>query len=202
MAVITDNFNRVNGAIGSSSEGWSWTVTAGAFNITSNAATPGTGGHNNARADSDLNADHYAQAVCTCAGGVDDVGVIVRYASAADSGYVLVNDNTNDVIYKNSAGSYTSLASSAQAGPSGAVMRLEASGTSLTGKRGASTTASTTDSTFTTNTRAGIRAYNEGGTTSTVDDFEAGDLTAAGARPRLIGGRLVNRGLTLGGLVS
>ena len=182
MAVIDDDFGRANGSLGTAtvggvSQGWSWSVTSGGWGILSNAAANTSGaGHCNARADSDLaTADHYAQANVTL-GASSDGGVFVRFAAAADTGYILLNDATNDVIYKNVAGSYTSLASAAQGSPAGALMRLEVSGSSLTGKRSGTTTVSTTDSSITGNLRGGIRAF--GGGVDTVDNFQAGDLSS------------------------
>lgn len=188
MTTITDNFNRADGAIGSSSEGWSWANAQGSFSIVSNAAVPGTGGQNNCRAESDLSSsDHYSEAVVTYAGVADDVGVAARFATAANTAYLYLNDGGNDRIYKVIAGAYTSLTALATAAPTAVTFRLECSGTAIAGKRNGTTRVSTTDSSITTGTRCGIRAYNDGGSASTIDSFVAADLAAGDVTAALSG---------------
>jgi hypothetical protein len=170
-----DDFNRANGPIGSSSEGWSWTYVAGSYNISGNTAIPASSAHNNCRAEGTLSsADHYAQANATLGSG-NDVGVIVRFDSSAETCYVLLNEGTNDRIYKIVAGAYTSLFSTAQGTPGGAVMYLEVNGSSLQAKRAGSNTASGTDTAITGGVRGGLRSYyNASG--NILDNFEAADL--------------------------
>lgn len=180
---ITDNFNRSDGALGSSGEGWSWTVTSGDFRVSSNQARTYSSGQNNARADSDLaSTDHYSQVLAVTHGASSgrDIGCAVRYSSSADTCYLYVQDASDGAckLYKVVTGSYSGLASegSGHADASNDTMRFEADGTSLIGYWNDAEHVSTTDSSLTTQVRTGIRGY---GNDNYMDDFEADVLGGA-----------------------
>lgn len=185
MTTLTDDFNRANGAIGNSAEGWSWGSQQNTHSISGNAAIPGTAGHTINRAESDLgSSDHYSQAVLTFAGAADDVGVTARNSSSANTCYVYLNNGGEDRIYKVVTGTYTSLALAAKAEPSGIAYRLTVTGDALAGTRDGAASVSVTDSSITTGVRCGIRSFNSGGTFPSIDNFEASDGLGAATTKR------------------
>ena len=197
MASISDDFNRANNAtLGTAAGGWSWAEVSGNPDLFNNAAEFNAAG--TARAESDLaSADHYAQADLLSFSPGTIAGPMVRFAAAAETGYyaMLYSGDNNLYIGKLVASSETHLANAAATVSLPDTIKCEINGTTLTGYVNGANVVSTTDSSISSNTRAGIRNGRH-------DNFAAADLGAAAARPILIGGRLVNRGLTLGGLVS
>src|SRR5690606_29965122 len=62
--VVSDDFNRSDGSLGSSSEGWSWAEVAGSWSIASNVATQSTtASAGAARAEFDLSSDDHESSV-------------------------------------------------------------------------------------------------------------------------------------------
>jgi hypothetical protein len=170
---ITDNFNRADAdALGSGSEGWSWTEVTGDHDIVSNQVGPGSGG-GRARAESDLSSDdHYAQ--LTMVDGSlsgQGSGPTVRYAAAADTCYLALSDGAR--IFKCESGSLTNLTSAIGDPANGSVLKREADGSSLElFDDGVSIIGPITDTSITGNVRTGFyRDFNR-----TLDNFEAADL--------------------------
>lgn len=176
---IADDFNRADGGLGSN-----WTVVQGTFAVASNKCSITTSGRNQAYWNAATPADNqYAEAVVTAPVlPGSQVGVICRHnggnAQANSSFYVLrwEKDSGNLSITKIINGGITNLTSAAvsQATLDGKTVRLECSGTTLTGYLNGVSTLSTTDAALTTG-RVGLWGHSGGGTT-TVDDFAAGDL--------------------------
>ena len=179
---ITDDFNRDNGEIGSSSEGWSWVETRGDIDIVSNEAVCQTAGNAEMYANSDLGSDDmYAQADCTC-GALAAVSLSVRGEGGGQYDHYIGESNyfiTAWVIWKRIDLGYTNLAqtTSGWALPSGNTLYTEVDGTSLVFKQDGVTKVSDTDSAITTGVYAGCNAYN---TSAKYDNFEASALAVGG----------------------
>lgn len=191
MTVITDDFTRADGDIGSSAEGWSWTEVAGDYSIASNQATTSGTANNTqtyARAESDLDTDdHYAEADVSwnsTAGTAQPAGVMVRFDPAAETGYAGVWDATGEIIaiQKIEAGSISTIASRSEAAASSRHIRLEVDGSDLTLQVDSLDPLTVSDSDITGNTRTGLRGRvaNASDRYQTWDNFEAGDLGAGG----------------------
>lgn len=192
MATITESFNKAD----SSTLGpdLTWTELTGDTQIVGNRArcvSTYSGSAN--RADSDLaSANHYAQ-IAVYIDGSDDgrgAGPIVRKDSSATlTCYLLWVDvasagNFRYTFYKVVGGSFTAIGSSTSVTvASGDVFRLSADGTTLSAYKNGTLLGTQTDSSISTGTRCGFRLYSGGGTPTVtaveIDNFEAGDLTAA-----------------------
>ena len=120
-----DNFNRANGAIGSS-----WTVTHGALNVSSNALVGTTGSGDNSAAWTSAAFSNYGQfaqlQVNTLNGTTDFVGPSVMNSAAAANFYDCIEDTTTLIIQKVSAGAGSNLTTASVTGSAGDVLRLEA----------------------------------------------------------------------------
>lgn len=176
---ITDNFNRTDAdALGSSSEGWSWTEVSGDIDIVSNQAKNPTSAVSRARADSDLSSDdHYSQ--ITLASVTDHAGPQCRFASAADTSYLFIAHPLGafSALYKIEAGSFTALSTGNATVASGSVAKITADGSDIECfDDGVSMIGPVTDTAITGNTRCGIAAH--GSTNQILDNFEAADLAA------------------------
>lgn len=184
MTTITDDFTRADAdALGTSSEGWSWTEVVGDFDIVSNQcrATSGTSAlAGAARAETDLASDdQYAQLDIIADGGAGNrlAVAIVRFASAEETYYrflVRTSDGFNQ-IQKNVNGSLTNLVTGTTTALSlPDTMKFTASDTALEGFINAVSVASVSDASISGNTRCGL-----GGNASVsvdMDNFEAADL--------------------------
>ena len=112
-------------------------------------------------------------------GATDYVGVDVLL-SAANNGYTCVENNATLLLQKLTAGTGSTLASSATAGAAGDILRLEvAPGGVLTCSRnslGTITSITATDTTFT----MGSPALEQFGSTATMDNWSGGNLHPIG----------------------
>ncbi len=112
-----------------------WTVIVGGFwvyatgDLTTNALVDSVARWN---ADT-FQDDQYSEAVFTEMTG-DYIGVVVRCAAAAETYYGYTSGSTNSYLFKVVGGVQTSLGTGAPFG-AGDVIRLEASGTTITPKR-------------------------------------------------------------------
>lgn len=123
--------------------------------------------------------DQYAEAKLAQVGSAGQrIGVCVR--AGAGNAYAFVTDGTFYIFYKLSGYSYTLLAQAVRAVSAGDVIRLEASGTTLTAKHNGATVATVTDSTLSSG-QPGIAAIGEAtsGTYTLLDDWVGDDLSAA-----------------------
>lgn len=171
-------------------EGSNWQILTNRANM----SLP-SGAVQSARADSDLATDdHYAQATLVSwtgtAGGIYGA-VFCRKDSTATVTYYVFRAQTNFTpehdMYKYVSGTATQLGSTDATDPvAGEVIRVEADGSTITGKiNGATSVGPVTDTAITGNLRTGIYGYMDGaGDTINLDDFSAADLAAAGCTPR------------------
>lgn len=187
MATITESFNKADST--TLGPDLTWTEISGDCQVVSNRARGvNTGTGNAARADSDLaSTNHYVQAAMYIAlSSGHGCGIIVRKDSSATmTFYMLWIDSDGSVyrstFYKSVAGTLTAIGStSTLAGfTSGDVIKLEVSGTTLTGYRNGSSFGSQSDSAISSGTRCGFRCYgNLSVANAEIDSFEAGDLAA------------------------
>ena len=195
QTTLLDNYNRADAdALGTSSEGWSWTEVVNDIDILTNEAREGntTSVVGRARAESDLSSDdHYAQhKAIFSAATADQAGPIVRYSAAADTGvFSMVRGATTTTgrIGKVVTGTETSLATfnETPAPASGLVAKLEVDTVDLcTLYYNALSKVTVTDATGVGNLRTGIRLDNRSATIHPgADNFEAADTAAGGAVP-------------------
>ena len=176
---ITDNFNRADAdALGSSSEGWSWTETAGDIDIVSNEALI-QATEASARAESDLSSDdHYAQVVIT--EHANDPGVNCRFNPAASNTYYhwrLEGDPGNNLqLFQRVTGTFTQEGSDVVDSSSAPyTLKVSADGSTIKGYIGGVEKISETNVNITGYLRTGIRGNGIG---DTYNDFEAADLAA------------------------
>jgi hypothetical protein len=185
MTTITDNFNRANGSIGSSSEGWSWTAVSGTWTISGNAAskTANVDTLEFIRAESDLaSSDHYAQAKALPASRYFG-GPCVRYSSSANTCYMHYMDSTVAKVAKIVAGAQTDLATLTCSYAQNSVYKTDVSGTTIEVFKDGVSAGSTTDSSIASGTRTGLSTYynaTEAGS-SHWDDFQAADAGGGAA---------------------
>jgi len=172
---ITDPFTRGDQVgLGTSSEGWSWTIVAGTINIVSNKAVSTLNQLNLARAEIDLSsADHYAQALSVTSPDNRGLGACVRFHGTDQTFYFYTRDGNR--LFKAIAGTNTLLA---QAGSSPAppfTLKTQANGSAITGHYDGVQQVSATDTSITGNTRTGLRQD-----VIQSDDYQAADLAAGG----------------------
>ena len=169
---VTDDFNRANGGLGAN-----WTNdggVGGTWQIVSNAAVGGLVDNNEARATYTADTfenNQYAEITVTAIPSSDGPGggPSIRMASNTAGGYSVYATTTT--LYLSEAGGPDLDTYSHTLAP-GDVIRIESSGTSITGLLNGSPVLSGTDGTYTTG-YPGLIAYRN--TTSiTVDDFVAG----------------------------
>lgn len=196
MTTISDNFTRAdsNTSLGSSSEGWSWSVTGtGVWGITSNQAyNVSSTGNTGARADIDLaSANHYAQIKINTVD--NNPGPCTRYSANANTFYAFIwrPSSTQWQLFKNVAGSFTQLGTGGSSFGSG-LAKLISNGSSHTGYvDGVLNMASVTDTSITGNLRTGMMG-NRGAGGNIYDNFIAGDVASTNVQGLV----MVNRGLT------
>ena len=172
-----------------------WTEYLGtAWGITSNVARfDGIVGSNGARADSDLASDdHFAQATVvflnlfnTTAGYV----ICRKDGTTTNTAYefsVQQAGSLTHILRKVITGTSTTLATGSGTHADGDVIRIEADGSTITGKKNGTTDAGpATDTAITGNVRCGIRGFGDTLASQVqFDNWSAGDLAvAAGAPP-------------------
>lgn len=188
MSILaSDDFNRANGTLGAN-----WTTRTGesAMAVVSNQATP-TDSSNNCSAyysgaligGGAWPADQYAESTlgATLETATDNGGgATVRCATAANTAYFCQSNSVETRIYKAVAGAYTQLGSDGAAGAVGSLIRLTASGTSITcAKNGSAVVGPVTDSSIASG-NAGIRG-SSASLNGPVNSWEGGDLLTASA---------------------
>lgn len=166
-----------------------WSFNAGTFRIQSNAVRPDTGATDGAafwNADS-FNANQYAQGTIVARSGGAYLGVAARCAAAGVDTFYGYEADSADLAYlfKHVAGVSTTISTAAVFAVND-VVRLEASGTSLTCKRNGSadTIGTQTDSSIASGS-AGISGAG-GSTGARLDTWEGGDLAAAAGQPAMV----------------
>ncbi len=122
--------------------------------------------------------DHYAQIVGTALGSVtdDEIRVLVRRNASNRDHYAFIVDQAEDYqIYKFVSLNFTSLAvlNNQPLISAGAVIKIEADGSNLTGFTDTTERLSTTDTDLTGNVRTGFGLRQN---VVRADNFEAGDL--------------------------
>jgi len=183
---ITDTFNRANAAsLGTASGGFTWTRVQGSNDTTiiSNQAGPAIITDSRNRANSDLSSsDLYSQIDLSAWTAGDSFEPIVRAASAAVTFYIYIPANAasnTHRIFKCVAGTFSSLqAASGNIASTGQTAKLIVSGSSLVGSIAGVDRVSVTDTSITGNIRCGF-GINSNSTALRVDNFEAGDVSAA-----------------------
>lgn len=184
----TDNFNRADGAIGSSSEGWSWSETVGAFLISSNEVAPsGVTDVVDARADADLSgSDHFAQVTVT-AWGQNRHGVDARYSSSAYTCYLFMERHATPdcAIFKTVSGTDTALITGGSAPSLSYTLKGECNGSTLTLYINGGSNRTVTDTAITAGVRGGLH-YSQptASTAARFDDWSAEDLGGGGGSAR------------------
>jgi hypothetical protein len=178
MTTLTDNFNRANGDIGSSSEGWSWTVSSGDFDIVSNECSVASAGLMQAASDLATD-DHYSQATIRDT-TITNWGVTARHADA-DNFYLAQAQGTSLTIFKNVSG-FTQIAQTTSLTiGQGDVIKLECNGSDIKIYENAVERVSVSDASLSGQVRCGIRSGSSG---RLYDDFEAADIVVGGTTKR------------------
>jgi len=179
----TDNFNRADGALGNSAEGWAWNALVGSWAIVSNVAR-GNSAPCWARAEADLSSsDHYVQAAQMQTAN-SALWLPARFASDALTAYY-VSMYPNAIsgyrkILKVIAGSATDLDSAAWTnGAEGEywTQRNTPSGSTITHLLDGVERA-ITDTSISTGVRCGIGGYRSFGNPVWTDDFVCADIGA------------------------
>ena len=172
-----------------------WTEYIGtAWGITGNLARmAGIVNGNAARADADLASDdHFCQATLVTLSVFEiTAGSVVcrKDSTATDTAYEFdarrASGATSHVLRKVVSGTATTLATGSSTHANGDVLRIEADGSTITGKKNGATDAGpATDTAITGNVRCGIRGFGNTGTSVVeLDDWSAGDLAVAAAAP-------------------
>jgi hypothetical protein len=180
----TDSFTGTNGtALQTYSSNWG--INAGGFVINTNAFAPASGGNEcGARWTADsFNNDQYAQCVLTAKEGTTNfaAGIGVRHAAAGTATYYgyYQDGGGNGFCFKNVAGTWTLLGAAFSSAATSTTLRLEANGTTLTVKHNGASQGTRTDSSITSGA-AGVTGYSNS-TSMRADDWEGGNLAAAGA---------------------
>lgn len=177
---ITDDFNRANGAIGTSSEGWSWNALVGTWDVNSGLGRNTGGAEANVRAESDLSSsDHYASLKFWSGVGTF-WGIAARFSGSASTFYTgFCNVSGSDFrLSKLVGGARTDLTTTASGGAltQGDILKITVAGSSLVFAINGVTKLSTTDSSIASGTRTGSWAYAVA--TAAFDDFIAADNAA------------------------
>lgn len=193
--VIKDDFIRVDAdALGSSSEGWSWTETVGDIDILNNKAHSPGGQNSNvtARAESDLSSDdHKSEADLTWVISSSlNLGCAVRYHGTNEDYYECQGSANGDTqkIFKVIGGTRTELDTVAHTiGAETLHGSMEADGSDLEGIID-TTTRNISNSDITGNLRSGIYGFSSNVSTRHVEwkDWQCADVAAAAFTPKVI----------------
>lgn len=182
----TDAFTGTNGT---QLETYSanWTINNGALDIQTNSLAPDSPATNSLahwNADA-FNADQYSQGTVVTQAGVV-IGVAVRVHASAHTGYTLNVEAGNTTYFQKFVGGTETLFDSGTGVANSSVLRIEASGTTITplddGATPAGLVASQTDSAIASGS-AGVSGYDDG-TTTRLDNWEGGNLGGAPAATR------------------
>lgn len=188
--IITDSFDRADGALGAN---WlapgSWAAPTIASNqVTSTAAEQAavftgagwTGG-----------ADHYVEVTMKASGGGSDCGPCARCATVTFNTFYYfaipsLGSSDTHQLHQVVSQSFTPIGTPFSGTINvGDVVRIEAEGTTIRGKVNGVTVTSATDSGIASG-NPGIFMF-DGGTNPAMDDFAAGDFTAAPTRRWILG---------------
>ena len=169
----TDAFTGTNGTALQTYSA-NWTINAGAFDIQSNNVHPNAASvHGMAHWNADTFLDNqYAQMTVTAVGTY--IGVAVRCAVSAQTGYAFRAEAATIYIQEWTAGSGATLTSVAYSTQVNDVLRLEVVGQTLTAKVNGVVKLSVDDATITSGLPGIIGFDNAAGTRG--DDWEAGNL--------------------------
>jgi hypothetical protein len=187
----TESF-PTNSSTLSSGQDQPWTEVFGDAQVLSGALTE-VSGNPHVRCNTVLSSsDNYAQGVVVNANTVNSraVGPACRYSSSADTAYGAVQYASNVSptyrIIKMVAGVKVDLGTGTTQ-TAGATKKVYASGTTIKAYQNGSEVESITDTAISTGTDAGVTFWNSN-TTTTLDNFEAGDLaeTTNAAFPQII----------------
>lgn len=180
---ITESFNKADStALGPD---LSWTALQGSLQVKSNRFSGNNAALNNyARADSDLSsADHYSQVVLAQEiTTVSDMATFCRNGSGAPAltfyfGFYSSNGTDAFQTIKAVAGAFTGLSSTNATFTTNDILKIQASGSSISRYRSGSLQGTVTDTSVTGGLRCGVEAF--GSDVFRGDSFEAGDLVAS-----------------------
>ena len=183
---VTETFNT--GASDTLGPVLTWTELEGDWDVNgSNQATASSGTPATARADTDMASDdHYCQfdaVALTRVGASCGVGPICRKDGTATLTYYLfwaaIDSATNNhYLYRASGGTVTQIGSTDTTDfVAGEVMRVEADADQITAKiNGTASVGPVTDGIISGNLRGGIRGYQSGSDTITIDNVRIADL--------------------------
>lgn len=180
MATASDDFNRAN----ENPLAGNWTTRGNALKLVSNAVTS-VDLTSDAAAIWNANTfgnDQYSEANVSDTGGISafdtGAGVSVRVnASGSYTGYRFVIMHSNYFLSKDVAGAYTQIATGSVTWTDGALVRLEATGTGLTGLVAGATITTQTDASIASGSPGLL--YSSELTTATWDNWAGGDLGGA-----------------------
>lgn len=187
MTNRTDNFNRAAASIGTPSDGGSaWSALSGTWNIgsgsTANMGTMASGTSQAACVLESSVANVDVQVTFGDIGSSDDAGIVFRVTDDNNYYVMVAKGSGGDGVscYKRVAGSFTQVGSTA-AGVTFAntnVFKVTANGTSIKAYKNGVEVFSATDSTYTTQTKHGLRSH---GFATGFDDFSITEVVTAGS---------------------
>ena len=201
----TDAFTAANGT-DLTTYSANWTYNTGAMQINTNAVAPNTGGnqsmaHWNADAFAD---DQYSELTVAAITSAVYIGPAVRCSVALIVGYYIEVDSADGMyLFKQIAAVETQLGSKTAVVVANDVLRLTATGTTISPKKNGASTGTPGDQTDASiaSGSAGINGY-DAGTGSRMDTWTGNNVSAAGAVGPLLRGRLVKHGILQGRLVN
>jgi hypothetical protein len=170
----TDNFNRA-------SLGTNWTLGLNSIVTSGSTVAKGNSGGNDSSAWWNLDTfggDHYAQIVIKTDG--DGGGVLVRHQSGANTFYAFLSDGTRCTMYEVTGGTFATLgADYANNTVVNDVLKLDATGSTLTPSLNGTPLATRTDASI-TGGAPGLEVFS---TTTTYDDWLGGPILSVGGTP-------------------
>lgn len=176
-ALVSDDFSdadSTNISGKATDTGQTWVVASGTWTVTGGKAVP-SGAGSELHATVDAGVANVASQITASrpAGNFPYVGVTARFGDV--SNYWTVEAHNTGGTYKLTkrvAGAYTTIASGpAWAAGVAAVLRLEVNGNSINAKINGTSFATTTDAALATNTKHGMKIFDNGAAGSTFDDF-------------------------------
>lgn len=187
MSVLaSDAFTRANGGLGAN---WTTITGEGSPQISTNRVrTTAVGTDSEARYSAvSFPNDQYSQvAIITSSSNSTGAGAIARASNSANTWYGAYGKNLGSAtltVVKCVAGAHSNLTSAGKTIASGDIVRIEASGTSISGYiNGVLQSGPTTDSAIASGD-AGVVVFADAGTTADaeLDDWEGGDFTSGAA---------------------
>lgn len=183
---FVDPFTRANNTNISTSAPYPWTEY-GDLTITSNQITSvSTSVEPRGRMEKDVGVnDMSAKATVKSLafGGEVSFGVIGRFQTGSESGYLVVWDGTSAsgtlYIYRLDSGGYTQLSSGvAQTAANNDIIEVRCVGSLISSYWNGVAVESVVDSTYTSGQRGGLQMYRDGTATISLDDFTIGTLAS------------------------